>query len=196
MIFTIYVTAATARFDMNGDGNISISDAIILQRLATEYAVEVKFGGYVKLVRDAATGRDRFIQEDCQAVRAIPYDLPVVGYGNNVVNTLRIWDAEAINNFNLDSFDKGDYQKAVEQENLARTICEVLYPNDNHMAGKELRLKQQYFFVSASIQRAIEQYLEQNPAPDKETNQMAWVQHMNSLKAQAEEILLAELINS
>ncbi|MBR2409202.1 MAG: glycogen/starch/alpha-glucan phosphorylase [Lachnospiraceae bacterium] len=124
-----------------------------------EYAVEVKFGGYVKLVRDTATGRDRFIQEDCQSVLAIPYDLPVVGYGNNVVNTLRIWDAEAINNFNLDSFDKGDYQKAVEQENLARTICEVLYPNDNHMAGKELRLKQQYFFVSASIQSAVAKYM-------------------------------------
>ena len=124
-----------------------------------EYAVEVKFGGYVKMVRDMATGRDRFVQEDCQAVRAVPYDLPVVGYGNNVVNTLRIWDAEAINNFNLDSFDKGDYQKAVEQENLARTICEVLYPNDNHMAGKELRLKQQYFFVSASIQSAVAKYM-------------------------------------
>ena len=124
-----------------------------------EYAVEVKFGGYVKLVRDAATGRDRFVQEDCQSVLAIPYDLPVVGYGNNIVNTLRIWDAEAINNFNLDSFDKGDYQKAVEQENLARTICEVLYPNDNHMAGKELRLKQQYFFVSASIQSAVTKYM-------------------------------------
>ncbi len=124
-----------------------------------EYAVEVKFGGYVKLVRDAATGRDKFVQEDCNSVRAIPYDLPVVGYGNNVVNTLRIWDAEAINDFNLDSFDKGDYQKAVEQENLARTICEVLYPNDNHMAGKELRLKQQYFFVSASVQSAVAKYM-------------------------------------
>ena len=124
-----------------------------------EYAVEVKFGGYVKMVRDAETGRDRFIQEDCQSVLAVPYDLPVVGYGNNIVNTLRIWDAEAINNFNLDSFDKGDYQKAVEQENLARTICEVLYPNDNHMAGKELRLKQQYFFVSASIQSAVAKYM-------------------------------------
>ena len=124
-----------------------------------EYAVEIKFGGYVKLVRDEATGRDRFVQEGCQSVLAVPYDLPVVGYGNNVVNTLRIWDAEAINNFNLDSFDKGDYQKAVEQENLARTICEVLYPNDNHMAGKELRLKQQYFFVSASIQSAVSKYM-------------------------------------
>ena len=124
-----------------------------------EYAVEVKFGGYVKLVRDEATGRDRFVQENYQSVLAVPYDLPVVGYGNNIVNTLRIWDAEAINNFNLDSFDKGDYQKAVEQENLARTICEVLYPNDNHMAGKELRLKQQYFFVSASVQSAISKYM-------------------------------------
>ncbi|MDE7212760.1 MAG: glycogen/starch/alpha-glucan family phosphorylase, partial [Lachnospiraceae bacterium] len=91
-----------------------------------------------------------------------PYDLPVLGYGNNVVNTLRIWDAEAINTFNLDSFDKGDYQKAVEQENLARTICEVLYPNDNHYAGKELRLKQQYFFVSASMQRAVAKYMEKH----------------------------------
>lgn len=124
-----------------------------------EYAVEIKFGGYVKLVRDESTGRDRFIQEGCQSVCAVPYDLPIVGYGNNIVNTLRIWDAEAINNFNLDSFDKGDYQKAVEQENLARTICEVLYPNDNHMAGKELRLKQQYFFVSASIQSAVAKYM-------------------------------------
>ncbi|MBQ9766883.1 MAG: glycogen/starch/alpha-glucan phosphorylase [Lachnospiraceae bacterium] len=124
-----------------------------------EYAVEVKFGGYVKLVRDEATGRDKFVQEGCNSVCAVPYDLPVVGYGNNVVNTLRIWDAEAINDFNLESFDKGDYQKAVEQENLARTICEVLYPNDNHMAGKELRLKQQYFFVSASIQSAVDKYM-------------------------------------
>lgn len=127
-----------------------------------EYAKEIKFGGYVKMVRDEATGRDRFVQEDCQSVMAIPYDLPVVGYGNNVVNTLRIWDAEAVNNFSLDSFDKGDYQKAVEQENLARTICEVLYPNDNHMAGKELRLKQQYFFVSASIQTAVSKYMEKH----------------------------------
>ena len=87
-----------------------------------EYAVEVKFGGHVKMVRDEATGRDKFVQEDCNSVLAVPYDLPVVGYGNNVVNTLRIWDAEAINDFNLESFDKGDYQKAVEQENLARTI--------------------------------------------------------------------------
>ena len=121
-----------------------------------EYAVEVKFGGYVDV--EMHNGRQKFVQKGYQSVRAVPYDMPIVGYGNHIVNTLRIWDAEAINN--LDSFDKGEYQKAVEQENLARTICEVLYPNDNHMAGKELRLKQQYFFISASVQRAIAKYKE------------------------------------
>lgn len=124
-----------------------------------EYAQEIRFGGYVRMIRDDQ-GRDRFIQENYQSVLAVPYDLPITGYGNNIVNTLRIWDAEAINTFNLDSFDKGDYEKAVEQENLARTICEVLYPNDNHYAGKELRLKQQYFFVSASVSRAVIKYME------------------------------------
>ena len=123
-----------------------------------EYAVEVKFGGYVDV--EMHNGRQKFVQKGYQSVRAVPYDMPIVGYGNHIVNTLCIWDAEAINNFNLDSFDKGEYQKAVEQENLARTICEVLYPNDNHMAGKELRLKQQYFFISASVQRAIAKYKE------------------------------------
>ena len=98
------------------------------------------------------------MQKGYQSVRAVPCDLPVVGYGNNVVNTLRIWDAEPMNSFHLDSFDKGEYQKAVEEENLAKLIVEVLYPNDNHMAGKELRLKQQYFFISASVQTAIEKY--------------------------------------
>ena len=124
-----------------------------------EYAKEIKFGGYVAVDYDEKTGRNFYHQEGYSSVRAIPYDLPIVGYNNNVVNTLRIWDAEAINDFSLDSFDKGDYHKAVEQENLARTITEVLYPNDNHMAGKELRLKQQYFFVSASVQTAVEKYM-------------------------------------
>lgn len=126
-----------------------------------EYSMEVKFGGYVAVRKDE-NGRDSYVQEDYQSVKAVPYDIPVVGYGNRIVNTLRIWDAEAIDTFNLDSFDKGDYQKAVEQQNLARTICEVLYPNDNHIAGKELRLKQQYFFVSASVQRAVAKYMEKH----------------------------------
>ena len=123
-----------------------------------EYAKEVKFGGYIRVEYDQETKRNKFIQEGYQSVRAVPFDIPIVGYNNNVVNTLRVWDAEAINDFQLDSFDKGDYQKAVEQENLARNIVEVLYPNDNHYAGKELRLKQQYFFISASVQAAVAKY--------------------------------------
>ncbi len=123
-----------------------------------EYAKEVKFGGYVNVYVDE-NGRSNFRQEGYQVVRAIPYDLPIVGYGNGIVNTLRIWDAEPVDCFQLDSFDKGDYRKAVEQENLARNIVEVLYPNDNHYAGKELRLKQQYFFISASVQEAVAKYM-------------------------------------
>lgn len=123
-----------------------------------EYAKEVKFGGYVHVEYDEATGQSKFIQKDYQSVRAVPFDIPVVGYGNGIVNTLRVWDAEAINDFHLDSFNKGEYMKAVEQENLAKNIVEVLYPADEHYAGKELRLKQQYFFVSASVQAAIAKY--------------------------------------
>ena len=123
-----------------------------------EYSKIVKFGGNVCVTVDEH-GESHFSQENYQSVQAIPYDLPIPGYGNNVVNTLRIWDAQPVECFQLDSFDKGDYRKAVEQENLARNICEVLYPNDNHYAGKELRLKQQYFFVSASIQEAVAKYM-------------------------------------
>lgn len=123
-----------------------------------EYATEVKFGGYVKTVWE--NGRNHFVQEGYRSVMAIPYDMPIVGYGNNVVNTLRIWDAQPLNSFSLQAFDKGDYQKAVEEENLAKNLVEVLYPNDNHYSGKELRLKQQYFFISASVQRAVAKYKE------------------------------------
>lgn len=123
-----------------------------------EYAKEVRFGGYVKVVYDQNTQTNHFVHEGYQSVLAVPYDMPIVGYDNNIVNTLRIWDAEPIVDFQLESFDKGDYRKAVEQENLAKNIVEVLYPNDNHYAGKELRLKQQYFFISASLQAAIAKY--------------------------------------
>lgn len=135
-----------------------------------EYAKIVKFGGWVEVTPDEK-GRNHFHQEGYQSVKAIPYDLPIVGYGNGMVDTLRIWDAEPVECFQLDSFDKGDYQRAVEQDNLARNICEVLYPNDNHYAGKELRLKQQYFFVSASVQEAVEKYMRKHDdihgLPDK-----------------------------
>ena len=123
-----------------------------------EYAKEVRFGGHIRVEKDPKTGRDMFIQENYESVLAIPYDMPIVGYNNNIVNTLRIWDAKAITEFHLDKFDRGEYQKAIEQENLAKTIVEVLYPNDNHYAGKELRLKQQYFFISASLQELIAKY--------------------------------------
>ena len=140
-----------------------------------EYAREVRFGGNIRVEYDE-TGKTHFVQENYESVMAIPYDYPIVGYGNHIVNTLRIWDAEAIVDFQLDSFDRGDYHKAVEQENLAKNIVEVLYPNDNHIAGKELRLKQQYFFVSASIQAAITKFKKKHgdisKLPEKVTFQM------------------------
>ena len=124
-----------------------------------EYTKEVRFGGNTRIEYDEKLGKNRYLYENYSAVRAVPYDMPIVGYGNHVVDTLRLWDAEAINDFELEAFDKGDYQKAVEQENLARTITEVLYPNDNHESGKELRLKQQYFFISASLQVVLDKYV-------------------------------------
>ena len=140
-----------------------------------EYAKEVRFGGNIRVEYDE-TGKTHFVQENYESVMAIPYDYPIVGYGNHIVNTLRIWDAEAIVDFQLDSFDRGDYHKAVEQENLAKNIVEVLYPNDNHYAGKEMRLKQQYFFVSASIQAAITKFKKKHgdisKLPEKVTFQM------------------------
>ena len=141
-----------------------------------EYAKEVRFGGTIRVQYNEQTKKEDFIQENYESVLAIPYDMPIVGYGNHIVNTLRIWDAEAIVDFQLDSFDRGDYHKAVEQENLAKNIVEVLYPNDNHIAGKELRLKQQYFFVSASIQAAITKFKKKHgdisKLPEKVTFQM------------------------
>ena len=141
-----------------------------------EYAKEVRFGGNIRVEYDDKTGDIRFKQENYESVLAVPYDYPIVGYDNHIVNTLRIWDAEPIVDFQLDSFDRGDYHKAVEQQNLAKTIVEVLYPNDNHYAGKELRLKQQYFFVSASLQAALEKYKKTHDdihkLPEKMTIQM------------------------
>ena len=124
-----------------------------------EYAKEIRFGGNIRVEYDDTTGKTLFKQENYESVLAVPYDYPIVGYGNGQVNTLRIWDAEPIVDFQLESFERGDYHKAVEQQNLAKTIVEVLYPNDNHYAGKELRLKQQYFFVSASLQLAVDKYM-------------------------------------
>ena len=123
-----------------------------------EYSYEVKFGGYIRTEQNP-DGTTKFIHDDYNSVMAVAYDMPIVGYDNNMVNTLMIWDAEPKEEFRLDSFDKGDYIQAVEDQNLARNLVEVLYPCDDHISGKELRLKQQYFFVSASLQRAIDRYL-------------------------------------
>ncbi len=140
-----------------------------------EYSYEVKFGGYVA-AETQENGRVKFVQRDYQSIIAVPYDMPIVGYDNNMVNTLMIWDAQPVEVFELDSFDKGNYHKAVEQQNLAKNLVEVLYPNDNHIAGKELRLKQQYFFVSASLQRAVAKFKKNHPdihmLPEKVTIQM------------------------
>ena len=140
-----------------------------------EYCFEVKFGGRVELGM-SEKGELKFKHKDYQSVLAVPYDMPIVGYNNQVVNTLMIWDAMPKEEFGLGYFDKGDYQKAVEQENLARNLVEVLYPNDNHEKGKELRLKQQYFFVSASIQRALARFKKNHTdlreLPQKVTFQM------------------------
>ena len=159
-----------------------------------EYAKEVRFGGNIRVEYDE-TGKTHFVQENYESVMAIPYDYPIVGYGNHIVNTLRIWDAEAIVDFQLDSFDRGDYHKAVEQENLAKNIVEVLYPNDNHIAGKELRLKQQYFFVSASIQAAITKFKKKHgdisKLPEKVTFQMNYT-HPTVAVAELMRILLDE----
>jgi len=122
-----------------------------------EYAKEIKFGGRVNAIKDE-TGEYRFVLEGCQSIMAIPYDYPVVGYNTNMVNTLRLWDAEPVNRFDLQSFNEGQYERAQEEQNLARTLAAVLYPADEFVAGKELRLRQQYFFISATIQRVIEQF--------------------------------------
>ena len=111
-----------------------------------EYACKVKFGGQMDITSDKY-GKLHYNYKNYNSVLAVPYDMPIVGYGSGIVNTLRIWDAEPINTFNLDSFDRGDYAKAIEQENLAKTIVEVLYPNDNHTAGKLLRLRSEEHHV-------------------------------------------------
>ena len=126
-----------------------------------EYAVEVKFGGNVKAV-PKGNGEYRFVQENYQSVIAIPYDYPIVGYNNNTVNTLRLWDAKPKNEFDLKKFNEGKHDQAVAEQNLAKTLTEVLYPADDNYSGKELRLKQQYFFISATVQRVIERFKEKH----------------------------------
>jgi starch phosphorylase len=117
----------------------------------------VKFYGRVDVEKDSS-GKEQFKWVDGHDVYATPYDMPIPGYGNNAVNTLRLWAAKATNEFDLNFFNSGDYVSAVENKNQDENISRVLYPNDNFAKGKELRLKQQHFFVSATLQDIIRRY--------------------------------------
>jgi len=122
-----------------------------------EYLYPVQFYGCVR--QDVGNdGRIDFVWEDAREVMAMAYDVPVPGYGNDTVNTLRLWAAKASREFDLEPFNYGAYEKAVEDKSLSETITRVLYPNDNFFVGRELRLKQQYFFVSATLQDAIRRH--------------------------------------
>ncbi len=135
-----------------------------------EYTFNVHYYGKVKEIRQA-DGSVQFEWCDTSNVVGIAYDVPIVGYGNNTVNTLRLWSARASNEFDLNYFQHGDYLKAVEEKNISENISKVLYPNDEGVEGKELRLKQEYFFVTCSIKDIIRRYLVNhdnfNEFPDK-----------------------------
>jgi len=119
-------------------------------------ACEVKFGGWVEEYQD--NGKARYRHVGASTVQAVPYDMPVVGYDSNMVNMLRTWSARAVNNIDMSKFSRGQYSQAVEEKELAEVISKVLYPEDNHSQGKELRLKQQYFLSSASMQYIVKDF--------------------------------------
>ncbi len=133
-----------------------------------EYSQLVSFGGHVECA--TIDGHQKWRWVPAETVEGVPYDLPIVGY-RNAVNTLRLWSARAVDEFNLEDFNKGSYVEAVESKVLSENLTKVLYPNDNTMAGKELRLRQQYFFVACSLRDILRRYREQNKAwdalPDK-----------------------------
>ncbi len=120
-------------------------------------AVEVKFGGEIHVTKDDS-GREHFKRINAEIVTAIPFDMPIIGYGTKTVNTLRLWQAEAPDGFDLQLFNDQHYKSAVKKQTRAEDISRVLYPNDSGPSGKELRLRQQYFFVSASLQDLVRKY--------------------------------------
>ncbi len=128
-----------------------------------EYSQHVHFGGHVECA--TINGRQIWRWIPAERVEGIPYDLPIVGY-KNAVNSLRLWSAKAADDFDLAEFNKGDYVEAVESKVLAENLTKVLYPNDNTMAGKELRLRQQYFFVVCSLKDILRRYRETNTGWD------------------------------
>ncbi|MBO4508871.1 MAG: glycogen/starch/alpha-glucan phosphorylase [Spirochaetaceae bacterium] len=124
----------------------------------SDLAVTVKFGGNVVCHR-GPNGTSRFEVENAEEVLATPYDMPIVGYDTNTVNTLRLWQASSQDGFDLQLFNQMEYLRAVEKQNSAENISRVLYPNDNGPSGKALRLKQQYFFSSASLQDLMNHFI-------------------------------------
>jgi glycogen phosphorylase len=122
-----------------------------------EYMVEVRFGGRVEQ-SVTESGKLEFRWVDTHTVLGVPYDYPIAGYGNSTINTLRLWQARASTEFDLQVFNDGDYRRAVEEKELTETISKVLYPKDDSLAGKELRLKQQYFFVACSIHDIVRRF--------------------------------------
>ena len=126
-----------------------------------EHTAAVAFGGEVS-VRTDKEGRKEWVWTPASHVLAVPYDLPIVGYGGKCVNTLRLWSAQATNEFSFEEFNRGSYVEAVENKVLAENLTKVLYPNDNTSAGKELRLRQQYFFVAASVYDMLRRFKEEN----------------------------------
>lgn len=130
----------------------------------SDLAVTVKFGGNIAYGK-TPDGRDRFYLENAEEVIATPYDMPIIGYDTNTVNTLRLWEATSADGFNLQLFNDMQYNRAVEKQNSAENISRVLYPNDNGPSGKALRLKQQYFFSSASLQDLVHHFVA-NFGPD------------------------------
>ena len=130
----------------------------------SDLAVTVKFGGNIAYGK-TPDGQDRFYLENAEEVIATPYDMPIIGYDTNTVNTLRLWEATSPNGFDLQLFNNMDYNRAVEKQNSAENISRVLYPNDNGPSGKALRLKQQYFFSSASLQDLVHHFVA-NFGPD------------------------------
>ncbi len=127
--------------------------------------VEVKYGGHTEVYHDDK-GRPHVRWIPSQTVLGIPYDTPIPGYGTNTVNTLRLWKAEAGEDFNFQAFNSGDYDGAVASKMRSETISKVLYPNDNTPQGRQLRLEQQFFFVSCSLQDLIRRHLSRNPSLD------------------------------
>lgn len=144
------------------DDWLKMGDVWLAPRLEEVY--QVKFGGVVD--QNWCDGKLTVTQRDCTIVDAVPYDMNISGYDTDAVNRIRLWHSQAPQDFDINMFSRGEYLKASEAKAMAESINKVLYPADDHIEGKSLRLKQQYFFVSASIQSILRRHLKTNPSLD------------------------------